>query len=159
MRNLLLCLGLLLFCLTGAFAEEITGLRGRTPIGEESAPRPIAREINDDVRRARNYPEQPPVIPHTIRDYEVSLNANKCLSCHSRQLSEMSRAPMISVTHFMDRDDQILATVSGRRYFCTQCHVQQSDAKPIVENGFVDIDTLIARQREGQGTAGTGQRK
>ncbi len=159
MKKPLLILSLTLACLAGAVAEEVTGLRGKTPIGEEAAPRPIAREINDDVRRARNYPEQPPVIPHTIREYEVSLNANKCLSCHSRQLSEMSRAPMISVTHFMDRDDQILATVSARRYFCTQCHVQQHDAKPLVENGFVDIDTLIARQREAQGSAGTGPRR
>jgi nitrate reductase (cytochrome), electron transfer subunit len=54
---------------------------------------------------------------------------------------------MISITHFMDRDLQTLASVSARRYFCTQCHVPQTDAEPVIENQFVDIDTLLDRQR------------
>lgn len=139
-----------------AWAAELPALRGPVPIGETKEAVPIAREVNDDVRRIRNYPEQPPVIPHSIRGYEISTNANRCLSCHSRRMTEMSQAPMISVTHFMDRNDQILATVSARRYFCTQCHVPQHEAKPLVPNGFVDIDTLIERQRKDLGTAGTG---
>lgn len=95
----------------------------------------------------RNYPEQPPVIPHAIRGYEITLNANRCLTCHGRQFTEQSQAPMISITHFMDRDDQILATVSARRYFCTQCHAPQTEAKPLVDSRFLDIDTLVQRQR------------
>lgn len=142
-----------------ALAADLPGLRGPAPIGETKESAQIAREVNDDVRRSRNYPEQPPVIPHSIRGYEVSLNANRCLSCHGRRMTEMSQAPMISITHFMDRDDQILATVSARRYFCTQCHVPQHEAKPLVPNGFVDIDTLIDRQRKELGTAGTGAGK
>ena len=30
-----------------------------------------------------------------------------------------SQAPMVSITHFMDRDGQFLASVSPRRFFCT----------------------------------------
>ncbi|MBP7065038.1 nitrate reductase cytochrome c-type subunit [Ferrovibrio sp.] len=157
--RLLICILLLLGGAVSVQAADVVGLRGPTPIAESTEPLPIAREVNDDRRRSRNYPEQPPVIPHSIQGYEVSLNANRCLSCHSRQMTEMSQAPMISVTHFMDRDDQILASVSARRYFCTQCHVSQHDAKPLVQNGFVDIDTLINRQREAQGSAGTGRRQ
>ena len=41
---------------------------------------------------------------------------------------------MISVTHFMDRDGQVLADVTPRRYFCTACHVPQTDAQPLVPN-------------------------
>jgi nitrate reductase (cytochrome), electron transfer subunit len=46
---------------------------------------------------------------------------------------------MISVTHFMDRDGQVLADVTPRRYFCTACHVQQTDARPLVPNSFTDM--------------------
>jgi cytochrome c-type protein NapB len=153
------CLAAAALAAATALAADLSGLRGPTPIGETKDSAQIAREVNDDVRRARNYPEQPPVIPHSIRGYEVSLNANRCLACHSRRSTEMSQAPMISITHFMDRDDQILATVSARRYFCTQCHVPQHEAAPPVSNEFVDIDSLIDNQRRELGSAGTGTRR
>jgi cytochrome c-type protein NapB len=83
-------------------------------------------------------PEQPPVIPHAIDGYQITLRTNQCLTCHARQFIEGSGAPMISVTHFMDRDGQILADVTPRRYFCNACHVSQTDAKPLVANTFRD---------------------
>jgi nitrate reductase (cytochrome), electron transfer subunit len=129
-----------------ALAQQF-GLRGPTPLNETKPAAPIPNDVNNDRRQARNWPEQPPVIPHQIRGYEITLNANRCLTCHGRQFTEQSQAPMISVTHFMDRDDQILATVSARRYFCTQCHAPQTDARPLVENRFLDIDTLVQRER------------
>ena len=39
----------------------------------------------------------------------------------------------------MDRDGQVLADVTPRRYFCTACHVQQTDAQPLVPNTFKDM--------------------
>ncbi len=126
-----------------ALAEGPATLRSGSPINEESAAPPIGKVENHDQRRVRNYPEQPPTIPHKVRDYEISLNANKCLSCHSRTRTGESQAPMVSVTHFMDRDNQVLATVSPRRYFCNQCHVTQVDAKPLVENTFIDVEHLL----------------
>jgi cytochrome c-type protein NapB len=134
-------LSAVLITISTAFAAELNGLRGPVPIDEEAAPPPILNDINE--RQARNYPEQPPVIPHQIRDYQITLNANKCLTCHSRQFTAQSQAPMISITHFMDRDGQFLASVTARRYFCTQCHVTQADAEPPVGNTFQDIDTII----------------
>ncbi len=141
-----------LITVSTALAAELTGLRGAVPIDKEAAPPPIANEVNDDKRQARNYPEQPPVIPHQIRDYQITLNANKCLSCHSRQFTAQSQAPMISITHFMDRDGQFLASITPRRYFCTQCHVGQSDTPPLVDNTFQDIDSIIGAARSGEGT-------
>jgi len=88
---------------------------------------------------------QPPTIPHRIDNYQVDLKANKCLSCHSRTRVPESKAPMVSVTHFMDRDGNFLADVSPRRYFCTQCHVVQTSAKPIVQNDFVDMKALTSK--------------
>ena len=110
----------------------------------QSLPTPaIANEENKDLKRERNYPEQPPTIPHRISGYQVDANGNKCLTCHSRAGSARSQAPMISITHYMDRDGQPLAAVAPRRYFCTQCHVSQHEVKPLVENDFQNIDQLL----------------
>jgi cytochrome c-type protein NapB len=99
----------------------------------------FARPITDDKRVMRNYPEQPPVIPHSIENYQLTVRTNRCLDCHRRQYTEASGAPMISITHFMDRDGQVLADVTPRRYFCTACHVTQTDARPLVPNTFQDM--------------------
>ena len=40
-----------------------------------------------------------------------------------------------------------LAEVSPRRYFCVQCHVTQTDAQPLVANGFRDIDEVLRSER------------
>jgi nitrate reductase (cytochrome), electron transfer subunit len=117
-----------------------------SPMSEVSIP-PLARPITDDIRRMRNYPEQPPVIPHSIDGYQLTLNTNRCLTCHKREFTESSGAPMISVTHFMDRDGQVLSDVTPRRYFCTQCHVQQTDARPLVDNTFQDASAVRRGQR------------
>jgi cytochrome c-type protein NapB len=57
-------------------------------------------------------------------------------------------APMVSATHYMDRDHDYLAEISPRRYFCTTCHVVQTDARPPVENRFIDVYELIERERQ-----------
>lgn len=119
---------------------------GRRPGGtiSQSLPAPpIANEENKDLKRERNYPEQPPTIPHSISGYQLDKNGNKCLACHSRAGSARSQAPMISITHYMDRDGQALAAVSPRRYFCNQCHVSQHEVKPMVGNSFKIIDKLL----------------
>lgn len=115
----------------------------KAEIDEDVAAPAIPKEIKDDVKQKRNYPMQPPVIPHNTRGYEVNTRVNKCMSCHSRDRVEDSQAPMVSVTHFMDRDGNFLAEISPRRYFCNQCHVTQSDVEPVVENTFTDSKHLM----------------
>jgi len=134
-----------------AVAQTFSALRGSTPLDQEAAPDPMTPEINTSEREARNYPEQPPVIPHSTEGYEVSVHGNKCLSCHARSRTRESQAPMISITHFADRDGQFLASISPRRYFCTQCHVPQHNVKAPVANDFVDIDTLLSRSSPAPG--------
>ena len=124
-----------------AGSNEVATLRDHIKIVEQQKPNLIPKVINKDIKQKRNYPMQPPVIPHTIRNYEVNKNNNKCMSCHSRSRTEDSQAPMISVTHFMNRDGNFLAAMSPRRYFCNQCHVTQLDVKPLVENTFIDMNT------------------
>ncbi|WP_260261680.1 nitrate reductase cytochrome c-type subunit [Vibrio intestinalis] len=89
-----------------------------------------------------SYVYQPPLIPHNIRSYEVSLNANKCLACHSWKNAKEMNATKISVTHYVNREDAVLADMSPRRYFCLQCHVPQADAKPLIKNDFESVDSL-----------------
>ncbi len=147
MKNLILViislsLLFLSFTLT-AQADEIATLRDATAISEQEKPNAIPKIVNTDILQARNYPMQPPLIPHKIRNYQIDLEVNKCLSCHSRSRTQDSQAPMVSVTHFMDRDGNFLAEVSPRRYFCNQCHVPQADIMPLVGNTFKDMHTLM----------------
>lgn len=123
----------------------VDSMRGQTPLAETTTPPPIVNPDNSDVRRQRNYAMQPPVIPHKIEGYQVDKNANRCMMCHARTRTEQSQAPMISVTHFMDRDGNFLAELSPRRYFCMQCHVPQADLNPLIDNRFVDVETMLNR--------------
>jgi cytochrome c-type protein NapB len=137
----------LLGIVTGAAAQNIASLRGGA-IDVEAEPPKMSRVDNSDVRRKRAYPMQPPTIPHKTTDYQVDLNANKCLSCHSRRRSDESQAPMVSVTHYQDRNGNFLADISARRYFCNQCHVTQNVVKALLANEFVDIDELLRADRK-----------
>lgn len=131
------------FMLSVITAEKpIATLRG-AELNTQTQPPRVMQEDNTDQKKQRNYTSQPPVIPHSIESYRIDLNSNKCLTCHARSRTGDSGAPMVSVTHFMDRDGQFRATVSSRRYFCTQCHVAQLNVKPLVDNVFVDVDELL----------------
>ncbi|REL25714.1 nitrate reductase cytochrome c-type subunit [Thalassotalea euphylliae] len=137
--------------------DNIATLRHDTAIATQEATKAIAKVINTDVKQTRNYPMQPPVIPHTTRNYEVNLNSNKCMTCHSRERTQDSQAPMVSVTHFMDREGNFLAELSPRRYFCNQCHVNQFDAKPLIENKFIDMHTLTSQKASQQNNSAEHQ--
>jgi cytochrome c-type protein NapB len=153
---LLAALGGVLVLVVGSLAHSQmgqgglrSGLRGNTPLHEEGPAPRMLPQANTDVREVRNYPEQPPIIPHSIEAYQLDANVNQCLSCHARSRIGESQAPMVSVTHFMDRDGQVLASISPRRYFCSQCHVPQYPVKAPVGNRFVDVDTLLANPSAG----------
>jgi cytochrome c-type protein NapB len=134
--------GAVLLTGTVAVAQMASELTGNVPPMEAAPADPLPRWIVDDVRKMRAYPDQPPVIPHSIEGYQLSVNTNRCLSCHKREFIEASGAPMISVTHYIDRNGQMLADVSPRRYFCTACHVPQADEAPLVENTFRDMSEM-----------------
>ncbi len=127
---------------SAALAEMGSAIMGDVPYTETPAAKPLPKWVVDDVRKMRAYPDQPPVIPHSIEGYQLSVNANRCLSCHKREFTESSGAPMISVTHYLTRDGQMLADVSPRRYFCTACHVPQANAKPPIDNTFRDMSEM-----------------
>lgn len=127
---------------TVAVAQMVPQLSGKENPMENQSADPLPKWIVDDQRRMRAYPEQPPVIPHSIEGYQLTVNTNRCMSCHRREFTEGSGAPMISVTHYVTREGQMLADVSPRRYFCTACHVPQADTSPLVPNTFKDMSEL-----------------
>ena len=127
---------------TVAVGQMVPQLSGKENPMENQSADPLPKWIVDDQRRMRAYPEQPPVIPHSIEGYQLTVNTNRCMSCHRREFTEGSGAPMISVTHYMTREGQMLADVSPRRYFCTACHVPQADTSPLVPNTFKDMSEL-----------------
>jgi nitrate reductase (cytochrome), electron transfer subunit len=129
--------------------QSIDPLRRGAPLATEPAAAPMARVDDRDLRRVRGWPEQPPTIPHAIDGYQLDMNSNRCMLCHARAAAEQFQAPMISITHFMDRDGQMLAQLSPRRYFCNGCHVVQTDALPLVGNEFIDVDSILRRGRDG----------
>ena len=127
---------------TQANAETISSLRGVADIDQDSSA-PAAKRYNKDGEPiARDYVQQPPLIPHKIKNYRINLKSNKCMSCHSWSNYRETGATKISQTHFESRDKNVLANVSARRYFCTQCHVPQVGSKPLVENNFKPITAI-----------------
>lgn len=94
----------------------------------------------DEKRFARNYRQQPPLIPHAIDQYQIDLRANRCLSCHDWTTAGDRGAPTLSMTHYLDREGRQLDRVAGTRWFCNQCHVPQADAPALVENTFQPSD-------------------
>jgi len=114
---------------------KLQTLRGDTPI-DKTTEADMYKPSKDAKPLPRDYVQQPPLIPHTIRDYQITKNYNKCMDCHAWSKTKDSGATKVSITHFKTRDGQELSNISPRRYFCTQCHVPQADAKPLVQNTF-----------------------
>jgi len=125
-----------------ATSAEIESLRGSMDLDHDSKAPELKKYAKDGEPIARDYVQQPPLIPHKIKGYTVNLKSNKCLSCHSWKNYREAGATKISQTHFEDRDSNVLANISARRYFCTQCHVPQVNAEPLVENKFEPITAI-----------------
>jgi len=118
----------------GVLAAEVKALRD-TPVNADDKAPPTYK-VQDGVKHERAYRQQPPLVPHDTSKYEIDLKVNQCLRCHEWPYSDQEKAPKISDLHYIDRNGVRQDTVNGNRYVCTQCHVPQVDAKPLVENEF-----------------------
>jgi len=128
---------LLLLGAGGAGAQEkLESLRGNVPIEQLSKNDNMFRPEKDQDVIPRNFQKQPPLIPHSIKGYNITQNFNKCMDCHSKERAEETGATKVAKSHYLDREDKKLSNISPRRYFCMQCHVPQFDAKPLVENTY-----------------------
>ncbi len=123
-------------------AEEVQSLRGPRDVQSESQVPEVEKLIADQKPLKRDFVQQPPLIPHKTEGYNVTRSYNKCLSCHSWANHKAAGATKISPTHFVDRNGNELANLAPRRYFCTQCHVTQVDAPPLIENTFEPVQAI-----------------
>ncbi|NHO64436.1 cytochrome C [Aestuariicella hydrocarbonica] len=128
---------------TSLNASAPDGIRPGGTLADETKAPDIPETVTPIKKPMRNYPDQPPTIPHSVEGYQVDRNYNQCLSCHSRARSPDTGAPMVSITHYLDRDHQALAAVSPRRYFCVQCHVPQHAVEPVTSSNFQGIEKVL----------------
>ncbi|MCM8566440.1 nitrate reductase cytochrome c-type subunit [Thauera linaloolentis] len=126
---------------SAAMAQGVKSIRG-ADVAEQELQVGNFRQLPDQAPIDREYVQQPPLIPHKVEGYEVSINFNKCMDCHAWSRYKDSGATKVSLTHFKDRDGGELSNISPRRYFCMQCHVSQTDAKPLVGNRFQRAEGL-----------------
>ena len=144
-KTMLISMALVVFSilpLTASTQDSIQSLRGMNTVDEASTKTDLKTWQRDRDPIPRDYVQQPPLIPHDIEGYRINLKSNKCLSCHSWANYKKSGATKISQTHFQDRDRNVRANISGSRYFCTQCHVPQVDAQPLVESTFQPVEAI-----------------
>ena len=119
----------------GVQAQTVKSLRGDADLQDSpAAQEPLRPDTGERFGRA--YRQQPPLVPHKIDTYQIDLKANQCISCHDWPQNTVAGAPKISETHYIGRDGERLNHVATARWFCTQCHVPQAQAKALVDNDF-----------------------
>jgi cytochrome c-type protein NapB len=103
-------------------------------------------ETGKSKRSSVAYSTLPPQVTHTFAEYlPITLDENECLDCHDRRKYlnrkdwqwKVGRKLPMPDDHYGSFEKQGGSEdVAGARYNCTQCHVQMSDAVPLVENTF-----------------------
>jgi cytochrome c-type protein NapB len=124
---------------------NLQSLRGDTPIDRTVEPE-IVRMQRDQQPIPRSSKVEPPLIPHSIRGYQITKNFNKCMDCHAWSKAKDTGATKVSQTHFKDASGRELANITPARYFCNTCHVAQTDAKPLVANTFQPAPELAPKR-------------
>lgn len=117
-----------------AEAGSAQSLRGDKSLESSSINPAMPRLKLDQEKFERTFKEQPPLIPHKVKKYQINLKANRCIQCHDKKYYKEEEAPVIGKSHYMGSDGKEMKTINMGRYFCTQCHVPQADAKPLVSN-------------------------
>jgi len=103
-------------------------------------------ETGESERTPNAYSTLPPQVAHTLAEYmPITLEENECLDCHDQRKYldragwewKVGRKIPMPDNHYGSFNKQGgVENVAGARYNCTQCHVQLSDAKPLVGNYF-----------------------
>ena len=116
--------------------EDIASLRGTEDLSGASLKPVKQKVISQEGGFERSYKQQPPMVPHKVDKYKITLKNNGCMKCHSKKNHKKEKSPMVGESHFLSRDGKKLEKLSSRRYFCNQCHAVQIDANPLVKNDF-----------------------
>jgi len=87
----------------------------------------------------RSFENAPPLVPHSLEDLlPITADNNMCLSCHMPEVAADAKATAIPKSHFTDlRSGKDLGGgLAQARFECVACHVEQSNAQPLVKNNF-----------------------
>lgn len=127
--------------------EPLQTMRGADVPAADQAPQDMAYQGKrpGELRLiARTFEGQPPLIPHSIANYEeITATDNPCLECHISSEYKGKKMPRVSDSHLVAKptaarpDPQLHMS----RWQCNTCHVPQVDAKPLVENEFLGRTT------------------
>jgi len=101
------------------------------------------QETGESERLPVAYSTLPPQVAHTLTEYlPITMEENECIDCHDRrkyigyEWKVGVKVPMPDTHYGSFQVQGGSEDVAGARYNCTQCHVQMSDAQPLVENTF-----------------------
>ncbi len=147
-RYIALCISMVVFSVAVALTivgvviaqdnDKVRSLGGGEVLDRINPAPDIGRQSVTDRGFGRAYRQQPPLIPHKITGYQITTTNNRCMDCHDWPGNVKANAPKVSETHYVDRQGARLDKIAGTRYFCQQCHVPQADAKPLVDNAFMN---------------------
>lgn len=150
-RGLVVAIGALSLLLGIAVAQDV----GDDEIGLDrnsvfATPDPIVptteqMEPGENTKIGAYFDQMPPVISHQIADLlPITLAENLCLDCHDDPSmiggeigdDEATPIPLSHYTDLRNNPDLVTETLIGARYDCTQCHVPQMNAEPLVVNTY-----------------------
>lgn len=133
---------------TGAVtaADAIDELNAASNVFDTPTPEPFEYSRTKPKKSEllpRAYADVPPQIPHRVDEYlPITAEDNQCLDCHEQPdligKAKKGKSPMPR-DHYIDlrsSSDEMSEEIVGARFNCTQCHVPQSGAPPLVENTF-----------------------
>jgi len=143
-RIAIIAVATLLTTIGACATKPIEAMRGKDVEAADVAPSakqfPDKSPGGEQVLIPRTFTGQPPLVPHTIAKYEpITVEENDCLDCHISDELNGRKMPRMGDSHFvkLDKSGNGKSVVNMARYECTTCHVQQVDAKPLIENEFV----------------------
>lgn len=90
----------------------------------------------------RAFENAPPLIPHDIEGLlPITKDMNACIDCHMPEVAKDAGATSIPRSHLVDlrTGKDLNGELNRARFNCTQCHVPQANAKPLVENSFTPV--------------------
>jgi len=109
-------------------------------------PHPVTYSTSNPKKTKRlpkAYSTLPPQVGHTFKEYlPITAEDNQCMDCHDkrkllkRKWRQGKKLPMPDDHYGTFEKKGGAEDVAGARYNCTQCHVPQSNAQPLVDNTF-----------------------
>lgn len=125
-------------------AVQVNSLRGKSASTADDSALQVREYVGKRPGQTplivRNFDTQPPLIPHTVENYEIGAKENACWDCHSSDDLKGKKMPMVGTSHLLaSADPQAEPKLNMQRWQCDTCHVPQVDAQPLVDNVFQGV--------------------